>query len=295
MGSFYDLLGVQPNATELEIRSAYGRDVLRLQESPTRNMEQIRATLDAAFATLVDPARRAAYDAQLANAQTVAASDDDSAFIDARNGGLWFAAGALVTAATYTFSDNTYILAWGPLLFGGFQLLRGLAGYVRLPAAARQSSQVLMLAGLIAVGLTSAGWVGFNEALGAQESAQRNSWNSTVDATDSAIGEASTLVAGVFTRSGSWTEQDSVEMGRASALYAQVADAMSASSAPSRLEWYRAGMAKNFRDAADITRDYSLLTPNAARSAIEALDRRWQARLDGFDDLTERFDAQEGP
>src|SRR5436190_16021242 len=103
VNSYYDLLGVPPHATELEIRSAYGRDVLRLQELASGKVAQFRAALDAAFATLVDPEKRSAYDAQLATvAQESAADKADEAtdaFRYARNGGLWFAGGGLVTAA----------------------------------------------------------------------------------------------------------------------------------------------------------------------------------------------------
>src|SRR2546426_581054 len=91
MNSYYDLLGVPPNATEMEIRSAYGRDVLRLQETASDSkVAQFRAALDGAFSTLVDPAKRSAYDAELATAlqtNAVAGSDDaDEAFRYARRG-----------------------------------------------------------------------------------------------------------------------------------------------------------------------------------------------------------------
>ena len=47
VNSYYDLLGVPPHATEMEIRSAYGRDVLRLQESASDSkVAQFRAALE---------------------------------------------------------------------------------------------------------------------------------------------------------------------------------------------------------------------------------------------------------
>src|SRR5437773_2372474 len=97
MNSYYELLGLRQDATEMEIRSAYGRDVLRLQETASEKVSQFRATLDAAFATLIDPAKRTAYDASLVTATqdaTAAAGDETAdAFRYARNGGLWFAGG----------------------------------------------------------------------------------------------------------------------------------------------------------------------------------------------------------
>src|SRR5258705_6522533 len=181
VNSYYDLLGVPPHATELEIRSAYGRDVLRLQETASDKVAQFRAALDAAFATLVDPEKRSLYDASLAAATQAdvadAADDADAAFRYARRGGFWFAGGALVTGLTYAFSEGTYFLAWGPLLFGGFQLVRGLLRYIRVPSGARRASHLALLAGLISVGVLSAGFVGLSESQAAREAAGRDSWN----------------------------------------------------------------------------------------------------------------------
>jgi DnaJ domain len=298
VNSYYDLLGVPPHATELEIRSAYGRDVLRLQESTSDKVAQFRAALDAAFATLVDPTKRSAYDEALAataQSNVAGAADDASAaFRYARRGGFWFAGGALVTALTYAFSEGTYFLAWGPLLFGGFQLVRGLLRYITVPSGARKASHLAVLGGLIAVGILSAGFVGLSESQAAQEAAGRDSWNAMIDSTGLDVMKASELVSGVASRPGPWDATDSTDMAKASALYAGVADAVAAATAPSRLEWYRAGMVKNFRDAAAIARDYSLLSVTSPASAFEALDKRWKARLDEATALSDRFQAQEG-
>jgi len=298
MNSYYDLLGVPPNATEMEIRSAYGRDVLRLQETASDSkVAQFRAALDGAFATLVDPAKRSAYDAELASAlqtNAVAASGDaDEAFRYARRGGLWFAVGGLITALTYAFSQGTYIIAWGPLLFGGFQLVRGMLRYLTVPSGARKSSQLAMLGGLIAVGILCAAFVGVSEGQASQEAASLGKWNAMIDATALQVTQASELVNGVASRPGPWDANDSADMAKASALYASVADAVSSASAPARFEWYRAGMSKNFRDAATITHEYSLLSSSSPASAFEALDTRWGARVDEANSFSDRFEAQE--
>jgi hypothetical protein len=83
-------------------------------------------------------------------------------------------------------------------------------------------------------------------------------------------------------------------MANASVVYAGIAEAVANSTAPTRLEWYRAAMAKNFRDAAGIARDYSLLSATSPASAFEALDNRWNDRLDEAAALSDRFQAQEG-
>ncbi len=297
MNSYYDLLGVPPHATELEIRSAYGRDVLRLQESTSDKVSQFRAALDAAFATLVDPTKRSAYDEALAAAaqSNVAdgAEEADAAFRYARRGGFWFAGGALVTALTYAFLNGTYFLAWGPLLFGGFQLVRGLLRYLTVPSGGRKATHLAVLGGLIAVGVVSAGFVGVSGAQAAQEVADGKKWNALIDATSLDVRKASDLVNGVADRPGPWDASHSTDMQKASVLYAGVADAVGAGTAPSRLEWYRVAMAKNFRDAAAIAYDYSLLSATSPASAFEALDNRWKARLDEANALSDRFEAEE--
>ena len=298
VNSYYDLLGVPPHATELEIRSAYGRDVLRLQESASDKVAQFRAALDAAFATLVDPDKRTAYDEALAvsRKEDVADSSDEShaAFGYALRGGLWFAGGGVLTAATYAFSQGTYLIAWGPLLFGGFQLVRGLLRYLTVPSGARKASQLGLLGGLIAVGILSAGFVGVSERIGAQEAAQNATWNAMIDESVLDVEQANDLVIGVANRPGPWDATDSADMAKASALYARIADAVDRVTAPADVEWYRTGMVKNFRDAAAITHDFSLLTPASPASAAASLEGRWNAYVDEANRLLDRFDAQRG-
>jgi hypothetical protein len=209
-------------------------------------------------------------------------------------GGLWFAGGGLVTAATYAFSQGTYLIAWGPLLFGGFQLVRGLLRYLGVPSGARKASHLGLLGGLIALGLLSAGFVGVSEGLGAQDASLGAKWNAMIDATGLDIAQANELVIGVANRPGAWDASDSADMAKASALYGRIADTVEHSTAPARLEWYRAGMAKNFRDAAAITRDFSVMTAASPASAFTALDARWQTFVDDATQLSDRFDTQEG-
>ena len=298
MNSYYDLLGVPPNASEMKIRSAYGRDVLRLQDLTSDKVAQFRAALDGAFATLTDPVRRSAYDQELAVAAQEGAeaySDvSDAAFTYAMRGGLWFAGGGLVTAATYAFSQGTYFLAWGPLLFGGFQLVRGLIRYLAVPSGARKAAQLAALGALISVGILSAGFVGVSEGLGAQDAALYGNWNKMIDASGLDIAQADDLVIGIANRPGPWDATDSADMAKASVLYGHVADAVEGVIAPAQLEWYRTGMAKNFREAAAITHDFSLVTATTSASTVAALDTRWKAFVDEATRLSDRFDAQQG-
>jgi len=185
------------------------------------------------------------------------------------------------------------VIAWGPLLFGGFQLVRGLLRYVTVPSEARKSSHLAMLGGLIAVGILYAGFVGVSEGQAAQEAVDRAKWNAMIDATELQVAQASELVNAVANRPGPWDANSSADMAKASVRYGSVADAVAGKSAPARLECYRTAMAKNFRDAAAIAYDYSLLSATSPASAFEALDNRWKARLDEANALSDRFEAEE--
>ena len=83
-------------------------------------------------------------------------------------------------------------------------------------------------------------------------------------------------------------------MAQASALYGLIADTVTNTLVPGRLDWYRTGLAKNFRDAATITADYAKLSGRSPQSVMADLDRRWQARLDDLKQLSDRFEAQAG-
>ena len=51
---------------------------------------------------------------------------------DLRRGVVWFFGGLVVTILTYIFATNggggPYLVAWGPVVFGLFMLLKGLIG-----------------------------------------------------------------------------------------------------------------------------------------------------------------------
>jgi len=135
---YYALLGVPRDANEMEIRSAYGRAALRLQGASGSLPEG--SPLPLALFTLTDPELRRAYDARLesdARLDTFGAATPNSGaleFGDALRGALWFAGGCFVTAATYAAAGDAggkFFIAWGAVLFGGIQLLRGLAAYLQ--------------------------------------------------------------------------------------------------------------------------------------------------------------------
>ena len=159
---------------------------------------------------------------------------------------------------------------------------------------ARKAGQLGLLGGVIAVGILSAGFVGVSEGIGAQEAAQNAKWNAMIDESVLDVQQANDLVIGVANRPGPWDATDSADMAKASVLYARIADAVDRVSAPAELDWYRTGMVKNFREAAAITHDFSLVTSASPASAVASLDSRWNAYVDEANRLSDRFDAQRG-
>src|SRR5437773_2372477 len=129
---------------------------------------------------------------------------------------------------------------------------------------------------------------------GSGSRAAADKWNAMIDTTELEVIQANELVNGVADRPGPWDASDSTAMEKASVLYGQIADSVAAATAPAALEWYRSGMAKNFRDAATITHEYSLMTASSSATAFEALDSRWRARVDEANKLSDRFEAQVG-
>jgi hypothetical protein len=77
---------------------------------------------------------------------------------DIRTGALWFIGGALLSAGSYYFAPpgQSFLLAWGPVIFGGWQFVRGWrkAGRAAIGSALRWLLVVcLLLGGLYAVSL----------------------------------------------------------------------------------------------------------------------------------------------
>lgn len=295
--NLYSTLGVPRDASEMEIRGAYGRAVLAASESgralPTREL------LDFALSTLTDPELRARYDEQVPalTEQTdgVAQTADSAAvaFTHARNGALWFAGGGLVTALSYAGAGGKFFIAWGAVLFGAFQLLRGLADYVRVPRVARTPGQIAALGVLAVCGALSSGWVIANET-GVIQDPTLAAWNASIDEAQPVADKAAAVFKQVSERPGTWSSQDSADMRQASLLYAQVADIFSASTIDADLLWYRDGLVRNYRDASAITSGFAGLSAQSNQTEFDSLSQRWDTRIADLRSLSDRFTSQMG-
>ncbi len=276
----------------MEIRSAYGRAALAIDDPPE---SERRAVLAQGLFLLTDPQLRADYNAKLAlEGSTVAAAAHDSdTFSYALRGGLWFAGGCLLTAVTYAAAGQAggkFFIAWGAVLFGGLQLVRGLAAYFG-SGAPKKATQILTLAGLVAVGVISGGWVLADQQQAATNAPMLTTWNAAIDRVDDLTGQGDALLHQVMGRSG-WSEQDAVDLRKVSALYAQAADLLAGTPALGGHEWYRDGVVADFREAANVATAMSALNASSNQAQWDALSQRWDAWVADYERLGTRFDAE---
>lgn len=293
--TYYQQLGIAPDAGEMDVRRAYGRRILELREDAPE--ARTPASLDEALATLTDPTKRAAYDASLVAA--MAAPSDakvigDMSFKYARNGALWFAAGGVGTALTYVAAKpgDKYWIAWGAVLFGAIQLVRGLSVYLSVRGP-RTLLQIGTLVLLVSAGALSAGWVVLGETHASQEAALLAEWNAAVKNSDPVASKADVLWNEVNARTTEWSSRDASDLRQVSSDYSRAADILANAGVPERLIWYRDGLVQNFRDAAQITSEFGALPQGATQRVLDALSQRWRTRLAEFDALQTRFDAEQ--
>ena len=212
---------------------------------------------------------------------TVAAN----AFREARTGALAFLIGCLITAGSYFLLSGTYLIVWGAVLFGLIRLIGGLRGYLAVGSDHRSASQMLMLAGIVAVGVVSLGGVITNEVQGRQ-------FESSFTSAAESQTQAAKLFQDVVQRSGPWTSQDAADMRTVASLYTRAADTLAASAAPSDFAWYRDGLVVNFREAAAVASELAQQTSLSSQATFDALVARWNKRVNDYLQLQDRVEAQ---
>ena len=116
-------------------------------------------TVAAAATVATKPAKVARREATAESAASLPKDPTQQAASYARNGGLAFALGGLISAITYVFSNGPYLLAWAPLLAGLLGLAWWGGRYLRIPKRAWRPDHVLLLGGLVLFGVVAAGWV----------------------------------------------------------------------------------------------------------------------------------------
>jgi hypothetical protein len=72
-------------------------------------------------------------DVSQAQAAQAAAGGQELALRNMLVGGVLFLAGAIITWTTYSANNHAYVLAYGPLLFGGVRFVQGLRAYLARP------------------------------------------------------------------------------------------------------------------------------------------------------------------
>ncbi|MGH2377312.1 MAG: J domain-containing protein [Candidatus Limnocylindria bacterium] len=295
----YATLGVDPGASDAEVRQGYARQMIRLQavDAPASQIEAVKS----AFNVLSDPGARAAYDETQgvvsATALDVGIAPEVQREIargQAIRGGLWLAGGGVVTAATYaaTPPGGTYFLAWGPVLFGGFQFLRGISAYLGADGTTSRVRDLLPVLLLAVVGLGSAGYVGLSESGAIGPSATVAEWNQAVDRADAKIAEATVLMTAVFERTGAWSAQDSTDMSRVASLYAEAAAIVETAPTSATLAWYQQGIVGNYRTAVAIARELASISSATTEAQFQSMLDRWDANGRVFDELNARYERE---
>lgn len=168
-GSFFDVLGVTPNATDAEVKSAYHRRVKETHPDAGGSAEAFREVQEA-YETLSTAHRRSMYESWLANSSATQApsrgiEDDMNVAVlfhqlDAMRTyavrqlliGLAWAVGAIgLSIATYASARNgggTRVIFWGPAIFGTWRALRSIAAMVRV-AGVRRNLEAQIRAGFL--------------------------------------------------------------------------------------------------------------------------------------------------
>jgi hypothetical protein len=216
-----------------------------------------------------------------------------AAFSTARNGAIAFAAGAVITAATYlTSTSGRYTIVWGLVIFGLIAFLRGANEYRRVPAVDRTRNQVVTLGGILAIGLLAAGAVVTNEVQAYGHNATLAQWNAALERVDVPDGKAAQLFDQIAARRGPWTAQSSADMTQIGAYFSEAADILTSAPVTSDWAWYKDGLVKAYRESADIATQFSVLTESSSPAALQALASRYVALGKEFDQLRARVDAQ---
>jgi hypothetical protein len=182
-----------------------------------------------------------------------------------------------------------YVIAWGAVVFGLVQLVRGLRVYVRVPGEYRKLEHALMLVTIVGLGVVAGGWVATGEVTSQTQAGQ---FDSALNSASEFQTQGGALFREVFNRTGAWTAQDAADMRKVASLYSRAADALAASSVPAEYTWYRDGLVQNFRGAVDIATQLSKLTSSSSQSAFDDLFTRWNLRVDALVQLEDRLPAE---
>jgi hypothetical protein len=212
----------------------------------------------------------------------------DAVYRDARRGALAFLLGCLITAGTYAALPGRYVIAWGAVAFGLFQLVRGLRAYRRVPSGHRKLDHALILVAIIGLGVIAGGWVATSEVASVIEA---NQFAAAQEAAANSESQANALFVEIANRQ-TWTVREELDMRKVASLYRDAADALASSPAPTAYLWYRDGLVYVYRQAAEITLGYSYLSASSSQDAFDALNARWDALDKDFAELEAKLTAQ---
>lgn len=147
---YYRILNILPTVSAEKVHSAYIAASKKYHPDVGGTVEQMKM-VNEAYEVLNNPELRIQYDQVYARYQNYKESERKSSSLQdeinnefqlikqakkvskemAKKGAIWFTIGTVATIATYSAASDggTYFVAWGPMVFGGYQLLKGLYLY----------------------------------------------------------------------------------------------------------------------------------------------------------------------
>jgi hypothetical protein len=123
--------------SDQEIQNIY--DYAAMQLSDGRSKEEV---IDMVVSRGIDRAHAPEIVSSLR--QQIAQMKVDRANKDITHGALWFGGGLLVTVGSYSMASNgggSYLMCWGAIIFGGYQLLKGMVAIGGAKQALAEASE----------------------------------------------------------------------------------------------------------------------------------------------------------
>jgi hypothetical protein len=134
----------QPNVSVLSYPAAGSPEVVSYQRGDRFTVAGVKRQGEEAWVEIrtlggatgfIPPGTRIAEDGGIRTGGSGSASSKELAKRNLVRGFFWLAGGLAVTAVTYSMASSSpegghYVIAWGAMIFGGIQFLRGLYGYL---------------------------------------------------------------------------------------------------------------------------------------------------------------------
>ena len=123
--------------SDQEIQNIYNYAVMQLSDG--RSKQEV---IDMVVSRGIDPTQAPEIVSSLR--MQIAQIKIDAANKDIKHGALWCGGGLLVTIGSYSMASEgggSYLMCWGAIIFGGYQLLKGMAAIGGAKQALAEASE----------------------------------------------------------------------------------------------------------------------------------------------------------